>query len=114
MSFIWATRGRTWGFQFLRSGGSADPLLDYEDVFSDAGDAVEGCWNKNDRVGLRFLDPRARKDRSGRVISHEFVLSGASVAGVKSVQDGLQLVWPQVEDEYADIWERPTPSLSRE
>ena len=32
--FIWATRGRTWGFRFLRRGGLEDPLGVYEATFS--------------------------------------------------------------------------------
>ena len=36
MSLIWATRGRTWGFRFLRDGGFPDPLPVYDLAFSRA------------------------------------------------------------------------------
>ena len=34
MTLIWATRGRTWGFRFLRDGGLEDPLDTYEEAFA--------------------------------------------------------------------------------
>ena len=34
MSLIWATRGRTWGFRFLRDGGFEDPLPVYDSAFA--------------------------------------------------------------------------------
>ena len=37
VGFIWATRGRTWGFRFLRTGGLQDPLGTYEAIFSKIG-----------------------------------------------------------------------------
>ena len=45
MSLIWATRGRTWGFRFLRNGGFEDPLAVYDDAFSGVGDQPE-AWRR--------------------------------------------------------------------
>lgn len=108
MSMIWATRGRTWGFRFLRKGGLDDPLPLYEAASAGLDGLPEGVARVGDRVALRFPDPAGRTDRSGRVIPHDFVLMGDLAARVHSVADGVQEVWPLVADEYAQVWERPT------
>ncbi|NED15668.1 hypothetical protein [Streptomyces sp. SID9124] len=109
MSLIWATRGRTWGFRFLCDGGFGDPLQVYDDAFSGVGDEPE-VWRRDVEKGaLRFPDPLGRKDRAGRIIPHEFVVLGPSVDGVGSVEDARQLVWPQVADVFAEVWDKPKP-----
>ncbi|MFQ6155634.1 hypothetical protein ACLMMA_04020 [Micrococcus luteus] len=118
MSFIWATRGRTWGFRFLRDGGFKDPLPVYDDAFSGVEDEPEVCRRVDKKVALRFPDPEGRKDVAGRLIPHEFVVLGHLADGIedgidtgeiKSVDDGLRLVWPLVENEFAGIWDIPKP-----
>ncbi|MBL7259846.1 hypothetical protein [Paractinoplanes lichenicola] len=111
MSVVWATRGKTWGFRFLLTGGFADPLAEYESAFAGAGEEPEVCRRTGERVALRFPDPLGRTDRAGRVIPHEFVLSGPSAEGVDSVEDGRRLVWsrPEAADEFERIWEQPNP-----
>lgn len=115
MSLIWATRGRTWGFRFLRSGGRADPLLAYEAAFSEVPDDSEG-WSRVDAtaesdamVALRFPDPLGRRDQAGRVIPHDFVVLQPLAEEVGSVADGLRLVWPLVAEEFERVWELPQP-----
>lgn len=114
MTLIWATRGYAWGFRFLRRGGLADPLLEYEELFSNVNESPETCQSHNGRVALRFPDPRGRKDRAGRIIPHEFVLRGTLAKRVQSVEDGIRIVWPFVEDEYEQVWRSPEPPAPRE
>lgn len=109
MKFLWVTRGRDWGFQFLRRAGMADPLIEYEAAFRDAGDTPEVYIRTSGRLALRFPDPLHRTDRSGRLIPHEFVLFGTPASEISSVDDGIREVWPIVSDEYADIWDSPKP-----
>lgn len=109
MKLIWATRGRTWGFRFLRDGGFADPLPIYEDVFSGADSGPEICRHVGERLALRFPDPSGWKDRAGRVISHDFVVFTPLAAQIDSVEDGRQLVWPLVSDVFARVWQLPKP-----
>ncbi|MEX2375004.1 MAG: hypothetical protein WD942_05375 [Dehalococcoidia bacterium] len=106
---IWATRGRTWGFRFLLDGGLSDPLLEYERVFADLGDDLSACSRVTGKVALRFPDPLGRRDAAGRVIPHDFVVSGDVASNVQSVGDGLQQVWPLVEDAYARVWDAAGP-----
>ena len=113
MNFIWATRGKTWGFRFLRSGGIDDPLVLYDETFSDVGDQSEAWSRVDDMVALRFPDPQGRKDASGRVIPHEFVLIGPWAADVSSVEDGRELIWPLVDAEFEAVWNKPEPPPSR-
>ena len=113
MSLIWATRGRNWGFRFLRDGGFEDPLRVYDVAFSDVEDAPE-AWRRvavaTDRmVALRLADPLGRRDRAGRVIPHDFVVFPRLADEVHSVEDGLRLVWPLVADQFEHVWELSTP-----
>ena len=112
MTLIWATRGRDWGFRFLRNGGYADPLPEYDRAFAPVGDDPAVYLRTGSIAALRFPDPQDRHDRSGRVILHEFVLEGNQVESVQSVEDGLRKIWPLVADEYARIWDRPYPVVS--
>lgn len=108
-SLIWATRGRTWGFQFLLDAGLSDPLPAYERAFASLRDAPTAWRRQDGHVALRISDPLARPDSAGRVIPHEFVIFGDLAAAVDSVDDGLDKVWPLVSETYARIWAAPNP-----
>ena len=111
--FIWATRGRTWGFRFLRSGGLEDPLGVYEDTFSEVGDQPEAWRRVADKVALRFPDPDGRRDAAGRVIPHDFVLLGPWADGINSLEDGRQRIWHEVADEFESVWDKTEPPSAR-
>lgn len=112
MTVIWVTRGRDWGFRFLRDGDFADPLPIYEAMFSAIGDAPEAWHPAADQVAVRFPDPLGRKDRAGRVIPHDFVAFGPSAESIKSVEDGRQLLWPEVAEQFARVWKLPKAELT--
>ncbi|WP_261166986.1 hypothetical protein [Microbacterium sp. Marseille-Q6965] len=101
MKVIWATRGRDWGFRFLDDGGFADPLPEYDAVFSAAGSGRETCQRVGDRVALRFADPEGRVDSAGRVIPHEFVVFPPDADDIRTLDDALRLVWAPVAEDYA-------------
>jgi hypothetical protein len=115
MSLIWVTRGRAWGFRFLRSGGFEDPLPVYDIAFAGVVDTSEDCRRVAgtvalpQMVALRFPDPAGRRDRAGRVIPHDFVVLGPLADGIGSVEDGRQQVWPLVADEFERVWGLPQP-----
>jgi hypothetical protein len=109
MSLVWASRGRSWGFRFLRDGGLRDPLPHYGTAFAHVGDEPEICCRDGKSVALRFPDPLDRRDAAGRVILHEFVLSGPLADGINSPEDGRRLVWPLVAQQFADVWDLPRP-----
>lgn len=106
---IWATRGRSWGFRFLLKGGLSDPLLVYERSFAGLRDEPTTCHRTPGKVALRFPDPLRRRDASGRVIPHEFVVFGDLADEIESVADGIQKVWPLVADTYARVWDAEGP-----
>jgi hypothetical protein len=108
--FIWATRGRTWGFRFLRRAGLDDPLRLYESAFSALADESEGWVRNATTVALRFRDPDGRRDQSGRVIAHDFVLLGERAQGIDSLDAGRRRIWPIVAPEFAVIWDLKDPS----
>jgi hypothetical protein len=106
---IWATRGRSWGFRFLLNGGLSDPLLVYERSFAGLEGEPTTYHRAGAKVALRFPDPLGRRDASGRVIPHEFVVSGDLADEIESVEDGLQRVWPLVAEVYAGAWDAERP-----
>ena len=109
MSFLWATRGRTWGFRFLSTDASGrDPLAVYEEAFHGVGDDAAVLRRIGDVVAVRFPDPEARCDRAGRVIPHEFVLAPPLAGSVRTVEEAVEQVWPLVRDRYAAVWDQPT------
>lgn len=113
MNLIWATRGRTWGFRFLWDGGFQDPLLEYEEAFRGREGSAEVWQRIDDAVAVRFQDPLGRKDAAGRVVPHDFVVFSPLAERITSVDDGLGILWPLVADEYAGVWDLPTPPPDR-
>lgn len=109
MRLIWATRGRTWGFRFLRRGGFTDPLPAYSAAFAEFEGATRVWSRVGDVTALRFEDPPGRKDRAGRVIPHDFVIFGDIANDVDSLSAGIHLIWPLVEVEYERNYGLPEP-----
>jgi hypothetical protein len=109
IAFIWATRGKNWGFRFLRTAGRSNPLEIYEAAFSGVEETTMAFRTEADTVAFRFPDPEERRDAAGRVIPHEFVLFPPLPSRVNSVEDGFHLVWPLVRDAFARDWEQPSP-----
>lgn len=111
---IWATRGRTWGFRFLLTGGLTDPLAEYERVFADFKDEPTAWVRLAGRVGLRFPDPEERRDSAGRVIPHEFVILGTQASRIRSWGAGKEWVWPRVAAAYENVWNADRPPSSED
>jgi hypothetical protein len=105
VTFIWATRGREWGFRFLRDAGLGDPLPDYDAGFAGTDGSATVCHRVGGVVAVRFPDPLGRRDSSGRVIPHEFVIFPPLSDGIHSVEDALEHIWPLVADEYQRTWD---------
>lgn len=108
-ALIWASRGRSWGFRFLLNGGLSDPLAEYERIFAGLGDEPTICRRVAGKLALRFPDPLGRRDSAGRLIPHDFVVSGNLADEIESVEDGLQQVWPLVAEAYARVWAAEHP-----
>lgn len=109
MTFLWATRGRTWGFRIVGTGGLDDPLATYEAAFDGLTDDEE-VWRRTPSGGaLRFPDPLGRRDRSGRVIPHDFVVLGKDAHRITCVDEGRRRLWPEVEQAFAAAYDGPTP-----
>ena len=105
MSFIWATRGRTWGFRFLRSGGFDDPLPPYDAAFADIDASPSAFRRVGTTVAVRFPDPSGRNDSAGRPIPHEFVVLRPLSDQINDVAGALERIWPLVADEYETVWD---------
>jgi len=105
MNFIWATRGRTWGFRFLRDGGLADPLPTYDAAFAGIDAGPSAFQRVGTAVAVRFPDPSGRRDSAGRPIPHELVVFPPLSNQVSTVDEALSVVWPLVAEEYDTIWD---------
>jgi len=103
-SIIWATRGKTWGFRFLRTGGLPDPLPAYEIAFHGAADEREMLRRVGANVALRIPDPEGRRDASGRLIPHDFVVPPPLASEIHSFEDALSLIWEPVAAEFSRVW----------
>lgn len=115
MKLIWATRGKSWGFRFILSGGYPDPLVEYDKVFSGFEYEPSLCRRVGDKVALRFPDPEGRTDAAGRVIPHDFVVFPPLADQIHSVEDGIELVWklPEVSEMFESLWRERKPPSAR-
>lgn len=109
IAFIWVTRGKDWGFRFLRTAGRPNPLEIYETAFQGEMSEPETFQTAPNTVAIRVPDPEGRRDAAGRVIPHEFVLFRPLPVEVRSAQAALKLVWPLVADDFAQNWDQPSP-----
>ncbi|KIP51310.1 hypothetical protein SD72_16210 [Leucobacter komagatae] len=105
---MWSTRGRNWGFRFLRTGGLPHPLRTYEAAFAGIENSREIFRRQGDLAAIRFSDPEGRCDAAGRIIPQEFVLL-APANNVDSLEEAFSLLWPLVAEEYAHDWDREQP-----
>lgn len=106
MSIIWATRGKNWGFRFLRDGGTDDVLRVYDDAFAGLGNSLTEFKSTHDTVAMRIPDPLSRRDRAGRIIPHEFIIAGSDAQDIDSRESAEKFVWAIFADEYAQIWDK--------
>ncbi|WP_286345273.1 hypothetical protein [Frondihabitans sucicola] len=108
---IWATRGRTWGTRFLLDGGVARPLAIYESAFAGTDDSSDVFRHIDDMVALRLRDPEGRRDEAGRIILHEFVILAPDSTAITTADEAVARVWPQVDAEFARIWDASSATL---
>lgn len=108
MNFIWATRGRSWGFRFLLDAGLPDPLLTYERAFAGLDGERVVRRRTGGLVALRFTDPEGRRDDAGRPIAHDVVLLPPAAGGA-GLEEEVAQVWSLLADAYAQVWEQPRP-----
>ena len=72
MTLIWATRGRNWGFRFLRDGDFADPLSEYDAAFAGIGAGPSAYYRAGGRSRCAFrirLDAKTPLAASSRTSS---------------------------------------------
>ena len=85
------------GFGSSSTEGSPTHFSDYERSFADLEDEPTTWRRTAGKVALRFPDPLGRKDAAGRVIPHEFVVSGDLADEIESVEDGLHRSGPSLQ-----------------
>ncbi|MBU21277.1 MAG: hypothetical protein CMH37_14385 [Microbacterium sp.] len=113
MTFIWATRGRTWGFRFLSDAGLDDPRAEYLRRFAGVENVMPAFRRDGDVVVACFPDPLDRRDSAGRVIPHEFVVFSPASDSISSAQDAMRELWPVVQETFDRVWDAPGPPERR-
>jgi len=113
-SYIWATRGHSWGFRFVRDGGFPDPLPIYEAAFAGVTEQREVRKRVGDALVLRFPDPKGRLDRARRPILHDFVIQAPRSGELPPLTDAVRVAWETVAPDYERLWgmEDPPRTLS--
>jgi hypothetical protein len=109
VTFIWATRGKSWGFRFLVDAGLNDPREEYLRRFAGVENVMPVYRKDGDVVVARFPDPERRSDSAGRVIPHEFVVFSPTSDAISSIEDVIRDLWPIVEGTFDRVWEMPEP-----
>lgn len=110
MNFLWATRGKTWGFRFLRTAGLASPLTVYEEAFAGTEGMPETFTLHDGMLAVRFPDPDGRTDRAGRVIPHEFVVLAPDHTRLHDAAAAARVaLWGEVGEQYAAVWDQSAP-----
>ena len=109
MNILRATRGKSWGFRFLRTAGLASPLTVYERAFAGTEGSSETFLTHAGSLAVRFPDPDGRRDRAGRIIPHEFVVLPPDHANMNDVDSARMALWNEVGEQYATIWDQPAP-----
>lgn len=96
-----ASRGKNTGFRFYKTGGFPNPIGQLETVFG-ADKFEDGMFEQlaDGRVATSFLDPKGRKDFSGRVIPHQVIIPKTLAAGLKGLDDVMNEIWPLIESNY--------------
>jgi hypothetical protein len=97
-----ASRGKTKGFRFFKSGGVPTPIAELEKAFG-VDQFEDGLFKPlgDGRVAASFLDPRGRKDQSGRPIPHQVIIPKVMAAGLKGLDDVINNIWPMIEESYS-------------
>ncbi len=113
MRFVWATRGRSWGFRFLNTGELDQPRAVYLDLFDGREFSSHFFERRGPQAAVRFEDPEGRLDRSGRVITHDFVVLEGMDESIQTVEAARAAVWPSVADEYAEFYEQDSTPQPR-
>lgn len=109
-TFIWATRGRLWGFRFLRDGGFKDPLPVYERAFAGVANERQVTRVVDGVLVLRFPDPEGRQDRARRTIAHDFVIRPNSSGELPALADAADIAWDSVAADYTRLWAAEEPT----
>lgn len=98
----------------MLDGGYPDPLPTYDRVFHGTEGQIPVRREVGTDVGLRFHDPQGRRDQSGRVIPHDIIVPAPLASDIRSVEDGLRLVWPRLAPAFEHVWDQPTPPTTAE
>lgn len=106
-SLIWSARGKNVGYKIMQRGGIKDPEMQFLKAGHDGEKFPKELirfGDRNEKIAATFRDPEGRKDRAGRGIVHDVILPEIMSAGVETLQQVQDKVWPMVKGEFADYY----------
>jgi hypothetical protein len=100
-SMLHASRGKTKGFSFFKTGDLAEPYPAYEKAFG-KDSFTDGLFERYDggKIAASFLDPEGRRDQSGRSIPHQVIIPKSMSSGINNIDDVKKHIWPLLKETY--------------
>ena len=95
---VHSSRGKNRGYAFLRDGGVNDPEGLFAKIGMDRADVGFFKRLNDGSVAARFLDPKGRKDFSGRPIGHDVLIPASMARDIKGADDAAKVAWPHIKD----------------
>lgn len=91
-------------FRILRTGGYPSPVKEYVSAFGNFEMKPGVKKISGGRIAASFVDPEGRKDFKGRDIMQQVIVPKSMSAGIKTEDDVVKKVWPQLKDAYSDFY----------
>ena len=111
-SVVHFTRGYDIGSLPLLKGGSSDPIvartrspLDTMYESATKNGEMKRYGDNLEKIAALFLDPKARKDSHGRIISHEVLIPEDLAKGINNIDDVKTKIWPMISENYDRFFE---------
>lgn len=98
---IHASRGKTKGFRFFRTGGTDSYFTHHTRAFQDKEEDNVFKRFPDGKIAASFLDPEGRRDRHGRPIPHEVVIPIGMTGGINNLDDVRSKIWPLIKPTYS-------------
>jgi hypothetical protein len=100
-NILHASRGKTKGFSFFKTGDLAEPYPAYEKAFG-KDSFTDNLFERHDggKIAASFLDPEGRRDQSGRSIPHQVIIPKSMSTGINNMDDVKKHIWPLLKETY--------------
>lgn len=114
-SLIHFSRGKNVGLRFLKQGGIPLTVLsEYDRSGLNEGGSMSGYGSVDtiqkygiagaEKIAAKLTDPSGRKDFSGRPIVHDIIIPKIMSAGINTIDDVKEKIWPLLKPDYDALY----------